>query len=371
LNRFPNGLQTGTLIFIISTLGCNSGFNYSSASVVADVGMINGVLEQLGGAGLIGSNPASIGYYSIIGIPNSGDPTLSPEVRSWATPQLSDNITAVLQQNNVGVFTLVNVSAAAGVTLDLSLLPTALATPSQWPVAAHGSDAVCPTGDQQCAAYKWISSQLICASTNPGCNEDIRGTKYTDLTFSLSEALDSLRGLEYPSQPTTQPAGFSFSKKAFGRVQEQLETEISLAMEVQAWFADVKGVFYVLAIRGDLSLQAAITTVQSDVQLPQSTTLPFNVRGVARDVLMVATVVAGATVPEFVPALALTSAGLYLEMQFNNAPSGASGNQVRCRGEQSFQPDSDRIQFGHIRPRHSRSDRAYRLEQAANDRNKD
>lgn len=82
-----------------------------------------------------------------------------------------------------------------------------------------------------------------------------------------------------------------------------------------------------LAITGDLSLQAAIKTVQSDVQLPQSTTFPFNVRGVARDALMVATVVAGVTVPELVPALALTSAGLYLEMQFNNAPSGASGNR--------------------------------------------
>lgn len=234
----------------------------------------------------------------------------------------------MLQQNNVGVFTPINVSAAAGVTLDLSLLPTALAPPSQWPVAPHGSDAVCPAGAQQCAAYKWISAQLICGLNPTTCtNEDIRGTKYTDLTFSLSDALDLLRGLEYPSQPTMQPAGFSFSNKAFGRVQEQLETEISLAMEVQAWFADVKGVFNDLAITGDLSLQAAIKTVQSDVQLPQSTTLPFNVVGVIRDAVMVATVVAGVVQPELVPGLALESAGLYLGMQFNNAPSGASGNQ--------------------------------------------
>ena len=46
--------------------------------------MIEGVTLQLGGAGLTGSNPAAIGYYSIIGIPNSGSATLSPEVRSWA-----------------------------------------------------------------------------------------------------------------------------------------------------------------------------------------------------------------------------------------------------------------------------------------------
>ena len=234
----------------------------------------------------------------------------------------------MLQQNNVGLFTPVNVSATAGVTLDLSLLPTALAPPSQWPVAANGSDAVCPTGDDQCAAYKWISWQLIC--TVPACtDEDIRGTKYTDLTFSLSAALDLLRSptLAYPSQPTTQPAGFSFSSQAFGQVKQQLENEIQFAMDVQAWFTDVQDVINDLAITGDLSLQTAINTVQSDVQLPQSTQLPFNVRGVARDILMVATVVAGATVPEVVPALALTSAGVYLEMQFNNAPSGASGNQ--------------------------------------------
>ena len=58
--------------------------------------MIEGVTLQLGGAGLTGSNPAVIGYYSIIGIPNSGSATLSPEVRSWATPQLSGNIAAVV-----------------------------------------------------------------------------------------------------------------------------------------------------------------------------------------------------------------------------------------------------------------------------------
>ncbi len=325
LIRFPNGLQTGNLIFIISTLGCNSGF--SSASALADVETINGVLSELGGAGLFGSNPASIGYYSIIGIPNSGSATRSPEVRSWATPQLSDNITAVLQQNNRGLFTPVNVSAAAGVTLDLSLLPTALAPPSQWPVAAHGSDAVCPTGDDQCAAYKWISCQLIFANPVACINFDIRGTKYTDLTFSLSTALAKLSTLPYPSQPTTAPPGFSFSRKAFNQVQEQLESEIQFAMDVQAWFANVKEVFNDLAITGDLSLQAAITTVQSDVQLPQSTTLPFNVVGVTRDAVMIATVVAGAVQPELVPGFALLNAGLYLGMQFNNASSGASGNQ--------------------------------------------
>lgn len=323
LNEFPNGLQTGNLIFIITSLGCNPGFN-SSASVtdiVTIVGIING---NLGGAGDL-SNLGSNGYYSIIGIPNATG-TLSPEVRSWATPQLSGNITAVLQQNNVGVFTPVNVSSAAAVTLDLSFLPTALAPPSQWPVAANGSDAVCPAGDQQCAAYKWISWQLTCAT--PACtDEDIRATKYIDLTFSLSTALTSLKTLTYPGQPTVQPVGFSFSKKAFSQVQEQLETEIAFALDVQAWFTNVQDVINDLAITGDLSLQSAITTVQLDVQLPQSTTLPFNVRGVARDVLMVATVVAGAVQPELVPALSLASAGIYLEMQFNNAPSGASGNQ--------------------------------------------
>jgi hypothetical protein len=95
---------------------------------------------------------------------------------------------------------------------------------------------------------------------------------------------------------------------------------------VRNWFPNVQGVINDLAITGDLSLQAAITTVQGDVQLPQSATLPFNVIGVTRDAVMVATIV-GAVQPELVPIFTLTNAGLYLMMQFNNAPSGASGNQ--------------------------------------------
>lgn len=331
LSVFANGLQTGNLIFIITSLGCNPGFNLSSLITVVDMGTIDGVINnQLGGAGDL-TNLGSNGYYSIIGVPNSGSATLSPEVRSWATPQLAGNITAVLQQNNFGEFTPVNVSAAAGVALDLSLLPTALAPPSQWPVAANGSDAVCPMGDQQCAAYKWISWQLICAG-NPACtDEDIRGY-YADVALSVS----AVQNLKYPSQPTVQPAGFSFLPKVFSQVQGQLAIEIQLALDVRAWFMNVQDVISDLAITGDLSLQTAITNVQSDVQLPQSTQLPFNPVGVIRDAVMVATIVAGAVQPELVPAFAGTNTVLYLLMQFNNAPSGASGNQFVAEEGQLF-----------------------------------
>jgi hypothetical protein len=102
LTRFPNGISTGELIFIIASLGSHPGINFHAS--IADFESIEMIISELGGAGnLVALGPN--GYYSLIGIPNSGDPTLSPEVRSYATPQLSGNITAVMQQNNVGLFT--------------------------------------------------------------------------------------------------------------------------------------------------------------------------------------------------------------------------------------------------------------------------
>ncbi|MGH9537419.1 MAG: hypothetical protein ACRD3H_05830, partial [Terriglobales bacterium] len=139
LNRFPNGISTGELIFIISGLGGNPGFNFNIFEVLIDVGQIEAIIQELGGAGGL-NNLSFNGFYSLIGIPNSGDPALSPEVRSWATPVvsgkpvLSGNITAVLQQNNVGLFTPVSSSAFPNAKLDLSLYPTAYAAPSQWPL---------------------------------------------------------------------------------------------------------------------------------------------------------------------------------------------------------------------------------------------
>jgi hypothetical protein len=148
LNRFPNGVATGELIFIISGLGVFPGFNFNNLEVLIDEGQIETIIQQLGGAGGL-NNLSPNGFYSLIGIPNSGDKTLSPEVRSWVTPVvsgtpvLSGNITAVLQQNNVGLFTPVSSSAFPNATVDSSLYSTAYAAPSQWPVAPNGSGA-CP-----------------------------------------------------------------------------------------------------------------------------------------------------------------------------------------------------------------------------------
>ncbi|MGH8611607.1 MAG: hypothetical protein ACREYF_06080, partial [Gammaproteobacteria bacterium] len=231
LSSYPNGLSTGNLLFIISSLGNNPGFNLGNS--ITDFLTILGVITQLSGAGnldALGSN----GYYSIIGVPNnSGDFTLSPEVRSYATPQLSGNITAVMQQTSFGLFTPVSSSAFPNAALDLSLYSTAYAAPSQWPVAASGSDAVCPTGDLQCAAYKWISWQIICQGNFLCTDEDVRG-HYTDLNLSMSNP----SSLAYPPQPTTQPAGFVFSELAFTQVQNQLALELGLVNDVRNFFTN-------------------------------------------------------------------------------------------------------------------------------------
>ncbi len=328
LSTYQNGLVTGNLVFIIASLGSNPGFNFNPGGAsIADFETITEVVTKLGGAGnfaALGSN----GYYSIIGIPNSGDPTLSPEVRSYATPQLSGNITTVMQQNNNGLFTPVSSSAFPNISLDLSLYSTAYAAPSQWPVAAHGSEAVCPTGDQQCAAYKWISWQIICAG-NPSCtDEDVRG-HYTDLGLSSSVCSGPFPSLSYPSQPTTQPAGFTFSETVFNQVVAQLEIERGLCSDIQGFFANNLTSQTVLANLLTDDLLSAYAAVQADVQLPPSTpALPVDILGVVRDTLMVAKIVATSLQPELIPVIATANALVYLQMQFNNKTTGASNNQV-------------------------------------------
>jgi len=339
LNQFPNGLSTGNLIFIIADLGNNPGFNFSPGGAsIADFEMIEGVITQLGGAGdlaVLGPN----GFYSIIGIPNSGDPTLSPEVRSYAVPVsssgkpvLSGNITAVMQQNNVGVFTPVNSSAFPNTKLDLSLYSTAYAAPSQWPAAANakGSELACPTGDQQCAAaYKWISWQIICNGNLACTDEDVRG-HYADVGgVSLPNSIS----YNYPrQQPTTNadpPAGFVFSKNVFNQVQKQLNIELTLVDDVRTFFKNNVAAATDSAILNQINLATAYMNVQNDVQLPPSMSVSaVNVLGVLRDALMVGQIVAGGVEPELVPAFAVMNAGLYLEMQFNNTPAGASNNQI-------------------------------------------
>jgi hypothetical protein len=104
-------LSTGNIVVIIASLGSDPGFNTGlGGSSPADIQTILGVVSTIGGVGNLTALGAN-GYYSIIGIPSSGDPTLSPEVRSFATPQLSGNITAVMQQNSSGLFTPVSSSA--------------------------------------------------------------------------------------------------------------------------------------------------------------------------------------------------------------------------------------------------------------------
>ncbi len=330
LSSYQNGLTTGNLVVIIASLGNNPGFNFGSGTggaSFADLETISEVITQLDGAGNLAALGAK-GYYSIIGIPNSGDPTLSPEVRSYATPQLSGNITAVMQQNNSGLFTPVGSSAFPNASLDLSLYSTAFAAPSQWPVAAHGSDAACPTGDQQCAAYKWISWQVICAGNTLCTDEDVRG-HYTDLNLSSSVCGGSFPNLSYPSQPTTQPAGFTFSKTIFNQVVAQLTIERKLCSDIQGFFSNNLTSQVVLATLLANDLQAAYSAVQTDVDLPPSMSAPpFNILGLWRDALMVAQVVAGGIQPELVPVIATANALLYLQMQFNNTPAGASNNQV-------------------------------------------
>lgn len=344
LAQFPNGLATGNLIYIIASLGSNPNLTVTT-STLPDLSSITATISQLGGAGDLASL-GSKGFYSIIGIPNSGSGTLSPEVRSYATPVLSANITAVLQQNNVGVFTPVAASAAAGATLDLSLYPTALAPPSPWPVAPHGSDAVCPAGAQQCAAYKWISAQLICGLNPPTCaNEDIRG-EYANLNFTSGLNVALVDGLTYPSQPTTQPAVPFFGKQAFIAVKEQLANEIAFVLDVRALFANFNDVVTDLAIGESSMLANAYTQVEKDVQPDTSAATALKVLGVVRDALMVAQVVVGVVNPLAAAPIALGNAAIYIALQVNKAPSGADGNDIVATEGALFQQIGDAFTAG-------------------------
>jgi hypothetical protein len=134
---------SSNLLFIIASLGRNPGFNINSSAALANYITIEDAIGHLGGSGNLDALLDN-GYYSLIGVPGFADPTAAPEVRSYATPQLSGNITAVMQQNAFGVFTPVSFSAfPPNASLDLSLYSTALAAPTKWPVAPRGSGA-CP-----------------------------------------------------------------------------------------------------------------------------------------------------------------------------------------------------------------------------------
>ncbi len=334
LNSFPNGLSNGNLIFIIASLGNNPGFNSSPGGAsLADFETITGVITQLGGVGDLGAL-GSNGFYSIIGIPASGDPALSPEVRSYAVPQvsgkpvLSANITAVMQQNNAGVFTPVSSSAFPNASLDLSVYPAAYGAPSQWPVAAHGGGATCPAGDQQCAAYKWISWQILCNGNLACTDEDVRG-HYNDLGVSLPNGIDYNYPTQQPTANTDPPAGFAFSKTVFNQVKKQLNIELTLVDDVRSFFKTNVAAEQDSAILSQMNLNPAYMNVQNDVQLPPSMSIsPVNVLGVLRDALMFGQIVAGGVEPEVVPAFAAMNALIYLGMQFNNTPAGASNNQI-------------------------------------------
>lgn len=334
LNRFPNGISTGELIFIISTLGSDPGFGPFSSSVFTNALQIQAFISELGGTNdffdnfLGGKNG---GFYSLIGIPNSGDPTLSPEVRSWATPQLAGNITTLMQQNAAGLFTPIGSSAfppsalPANTSLDLSLYFTAYAAPSQWPVAANGSDAVCPAGDQQCAAYQWISFQIICAGNQNCTNEDVRG-EYANLAQTLDRGV--LEGLTYPKQPTNNPAVPFFTANAFQQVKNQLNIEFALVNDVRNYFSVMTDATDGFAIKEQDDLNSAYADVQADVQLPPATTASVNILGLFRDGLMIGQIVGAFAAPELAPAFAVESAVVYGVMQVNKSSKGASNNQV-------------------------------------------
>ena len=77
LQRFPNGFSTGELICIIASFGSHPGITDRASS--SDFVAIETVIQELGGAGvLLAFTLGYNGYYSIIGVPNSGDPTRSP-----------------------------------------------------------------------------------------------------------------------------------------------------------------------------------------------------------------------------------------------------------------------------------------------------
>lgn len=115
----------------------------------------------------------------------------------------------------------------------------------------------------------------------------------------------------------------------FNQVIRQLNSELTLVNDVQKFFAVNVAAEQNIVILNQMNLGAAYMNVQTDVQLPPSMSVsPVNVLGVLRDALMVGQIVAGGVEPELVPAFAVMNATLYLGMQFNNTPAGASNNQI-------------------------------------------
>lgn len=115
----------------------------------------------------------------------------------------------------------------------------------------------------------------------------------------------------------------------FNQVSKQLNIELTLVNDIRTFFETNVAAEQNIVILNQMNLGTAYMNVQTDVQLPPSMSVsPVNVLGVLRDALMVGQIISGGVEPELVPAFAVMNALIYLQMQFNNTPAGASNNQI-------------------------------------------
>lgn len=201
--------------------------------------------------------------------------------------------------------------------MDYRLFEIALSTGEPWPVVPEATAGPCPTGDAACLAYQWISTRI---TMNPAIRS-VRET-YTVITSPFSTYSVNLDALAY--DPATS---HEFDRETFDAVKRQLALELLDAAAVTALLNQYNELMTDFAVEQTGELISAYDTIVNSIRVPSSSNTEFDVEAVLRTLTMVG----AALDPEPVSraALGLASAGLFLGMSADRAPSGTINSRVQ------------------------------------------
>lgn len=275
------------------------------------------IRTNLGGVGDL-MNAGAGTYYSMVGIPWPGG-THRPQTvenRSWTRASGmngSVNLAVLMHPNPQGWYVPLASDTVGGV--DYRLFEIASQPPVPWPVAPNSSAAPCAAGDQECAAYQWISLQLT------GNNLSIRD-EYIVTTADFAGYTNLLGRLAYDSSSSN-----SFSEVTFDAVKSQLLVELGDVPYVQSLYEKYVGVVNAMTQEQTSMLLATLGNVISDIQAPAAANVTLNAEGILRFMIQVGAAVTTID-PEVKAALGVVNALFYLGYSKNKDAAGNGDNVI-------------------------------------------
>ena len=325
LAAYQNQIASGQVLLLLSSIGpqpfycagnSSCGIDEFAQALYLEAVMVS-LRVRLGAVADLGSLVAGT-YYSMVGVPWPGG-TQRPQTvenRSWTlAPGMngSVNLSVLMHPNPQGWFVPQASDTVGGV--DYRLFEIASQPPVPWPVAPNASLAPCAAGDQECAAYQWISLKLT------GNNASIRD-EYIVTTADFAGYTNLLAALTY--DPSTSN---SFSETTFNAVKSQLYLELGDVPYVQGLYSKYVGLVNSMAIAETAMLLATLGNVISDIQAPPNATATLNAEGILRFLVQIGA--AATTIdPEVKAALGVVNALFDLGYSRNRDAAGNGTNVI-------------------------------------------